>query len=444
MSILRFNLMHHSAEQITLKNIDKKRIRVGNLLIFACFFMYMMSMAVKAIYASQIAYIQQMWQIGYAQTSLANTFYFVTYGLTQVVLFFVMKKISIKKYIAYTVPFSAVCAILMGTSSGIVEMWAYFGLLGALQAGIYCGCNSVLTRYLPTKQLTKANKVMNLGFATGTVIAYTTSALCITYDKWRIPYFILGGIYMVSIIVFLVSAYYAFRFRHINELLDKHQKDTKVKIDYDSDTILNLNSKKKIVWFYIINLILTFIITSIYYFVMNNITPLLVKEHGLNESIAIYVSIIAPITMSFGPLMVISACNRRRNFVGQGVLYSLIILPMLLLLTFFYKSNVILTLAMTIVVIILTKGVQTISISVITFKMRKQINVGAYSAITNAVASLAAGTTPTILGGIIDAKGWQTAYATAFAIMAVFIVAMIVVNFIVCRSDKKRKAMQSA
>ena len=444
MPILRFNLMHHGAEHVTLKNIDKKRIRVGNLLILACFFMYMMSMAVKAIYASQIAYIQQMWQIGYAQTSLANTFYFVTYGLTQVALFFVMKKISIKKYITFTVPFSAVCAILMGTSSGIVEMWAYFGLTGALQAGIYCGCNSILTRYLPTKQLTKANKLMNLGYATGTVIAYTTSALCITYDRWRIPYFILGGIFMVSVIVFLLSAHYAFRFRHINELLDRQEKSKTIKVDYDTDTILRLDSKKKTTWFYIIVLILTFVITSIYYFVMNNVTPLLVKEHGLSESIAIYVSIIAPITMSLGPLMTISACNKRRNFISQGVLFAIIILPLPLLLAFFYKANVILTLALTIVMIILTKAVQTIAMSVITFKMRKQINAGAYSAITNAIASLAAGTTPTILGGIIDTKGWQTAYATVFAIMVVFIVAMIVVNFIVCRLDKKRKAMQSA
>ena len=88
-------------------DINKKRIKVGNLLIFACFFMYMMSMAVKGIYAAEISYIQEMWNIGYAQTSLANTFYFVTYGASQVVLFFIMRKISLKKYIAFTVPFSA-------------------------------------------------------------------------------------------------------------------------------------------------------------------------------------------------------------------------------------------------------------------------------------------------------------------------------------------------
>ncbi|MBR2498500.1 MAG: MFS transporter [Clostridia bacterium] len=438
MAILRFNLMH-SAEHVTLGNINKKRIKVGNLLIFACFFMYMMSMAVKGIYAAEISYIQEMWNIGYAQTSLANTFYFVTYGASQVVLFFIMRKISLKKYIAFTVPFSALCAILMGTSSSVVEIWAYFGLTGALQAGIYCGCNSILTRYLATSQLSKANKTMNLGYAIGTVLAYGTCALCITYDKWRLPYFILGGIFMVSVIIFLSVAFHAYRFKHINEMIDSHNKNTSITIDNDDNPIIMLNTKRKTVWFYVIDLMLAFVITSLYYFIMNNFTPLLVKEHGLSDNIAIYVSILAPVTIALGPIMVISLCNKHRNFIRQGLIFTLIALPIPLLLAFLYKVHFLIAIVLTVVFVVVTNGIKAVSLSVITFKMRKQINAGAYSALSNAVASLAAGITPTILGGVIDATGWQVAYLVVFGIMVVFTSVMLIIDVAVTRNDKRIK-----
>ena len=75
--------------------------------------------------------------------------------------------------------------------------------------------------------------------------------------------------------------------------------------------------------------------------------------------------------------------------------------------------------------VIVTNGIKAVSLSVITFKMRKQINAGAYSALSNAVASLAAGITPTILGGVIDATGWQVAYLVVFGIMVVFTLVML-------------------
>ena len=151
-------------------------------------------MAAKGVFAAQMQFLVDLWHIEYATASLANTYYFVTYGLVQVGLFLFMNKISMRKYILWTVPVAAITTALIGLSTGIEQVWIYFGISGAFQAGIYAGCNLILTRYLPIKQLTKANTTMTLGYATGTIVAYLLSAIFIGFggEAWRIPYYVIG------------------------------------------------------------------------------------------------------------------------------------------------------------------------------------------------------------------------------------------------------------
>ena len=139
--------------------------------------------------------------------------------------------------------------------------------------------------------------------------------------------------------------------------------------------------------------------------------------------------------------MTISACNKDRDFIRQGILFTLVVLPIPLIMAFFYKFNVIFALALTILFVIFTNGVKAISLSIITFKMRKQINAGSYSAISNAVASVAAGVTPTVIGSIIDNSGWKTAYLVTFAITLVFVVSLIIIDIFVRKADKKRHVL---
>ena len=91
MANFRFNLQP-LVGSIDISNVNQKRIKVGNLLIFSCFFMYMMSMSVKGIISAETAFLKELWNMNYAETSLANAFYFVIYGLVQVFLFIFIKK----------------------------------------------------------------------------------------------------------------------------------------------------------------------------------------------------------------------------------------------------------------------------------------------------------------------------------------------------------------
>ena len=439
MELFRFGL-HAKNDRLNLQNIDRKRYKYGYLLIFACFFIYMSSMAAKGIFSAEVKYIIDMWDLTQAKAQMANTFYFVPYGLVQVGLFFLMKKINIRKYLIVTVPFSALATALIGISSSIEWVWLYFGLSGLFQAGIYCGCNYILSTYLPTKMLSTANKIMNTAYAMGTVIAYLLSAFCISLDLWSLPYFVIGGIFLLSVLVFAIVTKFSARFKHINQILDDKEKQVDTKMVDDEKPLFSVDTKKSRIIFYVIDLLMAFIITSLYYGVMNFITSSLVDVHGVSQDVSIYVAIIAPITIVAGPMMTISSCDKDRDFIREGIFYMLALLPIPLLLAFFYDVNVFLYLALAIVFIVVANGVKAIVLSVMTFKMRKIINAGSYSAISNAVASVSAGVTPAILGWVKDVFGWSAVYFTVFGISLFIVVALILIELWVCRLNKKTDA----
>ncbi|MBQ3046411.1 MAG: MFS transporter [Clostridia bacterium] len=436
--------LHNQHNSINLANVDEKRYRYGNLLIFACFFLYASSMAAKGVFAAQIKFIVDLWGLEYATASMANTYYFVTYGLVQVGLFFFMSKINMRKYMLWTIPISAVTTALIGVATKIQHIWIFFGLSGAFQASIYCGCNLMLTKYLPLKLLSRGNVLMNLGYATGTVVAYLLSALFIGFggENWRIPYFIIGIIFFASIICFGVIVYISRRFAKINGMLDKkltavvNTENTDAM--NDDDPLITLKTTRKRIIFYAVDLVMVFLITSLYYCAMNYITSLLVDVHGLSQDVSIYVSIVAPVAIALGPMMVIRSCDHHKDFVRQAFIFGLVLLPIPLMLALFYSVNMWLALGLSVIFVIIANGIKSVVLSVMTFKMRKVMNAGAYSAISNAVASISAGITPTLMGVVLDVSGWTAYYYVTFG-LAVFVLLVTFIIDLIVRRDYKRE-----
>ena len=142
---------------LSLSNVEQRRCFYGKFLIFVCVFLYGASMAARAVFTSQSKYLADLWGVGYKTIGLANTYYYATFTLVQIALFFFVNKVSMHKYMLWTVPFAALTTAFIGFSTGVEQVFIYFGLSGAFQAGIYAGCNLMLTKYLPAKLLTKAN-----------------------------------------------------------------------------------------------------------------------------------------------------------------------------------------------------------------------------------------------------------------------------------------------
>ena len=368
-----------NGDKITISNVEEKRYKIGNLLIIACFFLYMASMAVKAIFVAEMKFIQTLWELTYAKVSLANTFYFVPYGIVQLLMFVFMRKINMRKFMIVTIPLAALCGILMGTTNKIEWMWIYFGLTGIFQASIYCGCIEMLAVYLPAKLITKANKFMASAFAIGSFISYALCALCIFFGAWRIPYFALGGMFTIAVVMFIIVVNKAKRYRKINQLLDKKEKEATINQNnqkpFEDNPILHLHTKKRKTIFYVVDILISFLVTALYYCVMNYISSLLVDEYGVNQDISIYISMLAPFAILFGPILAINSCNKNRNFIAQIIKFLLFALPCPLLLAFFYGANMFVALLFILVFIVMVKGAMEIILSIINFKNSTSCNI---------------------------------------------------------------------
>ena len=128
--------MEVSKEQTELILRQKKWHKYGKLLIFACVFMYMAEIAAKGVFGAEIATIIVELNTDKVNASLANTYYFVTYGLVQILLCFFVSKLNMRKYLSFTLPVAAVLTILMGFATNITHMWVLFAINGVFQAGL--------------------------------------------------------------------------------------------------------------------------------------------------------------------------------------------------------------------------------------------------------------------------------------------------------------------
>jgi sugar phosphate permease len=67
----------------------------------------------------------------------------------QIVLSTFMAKINLRIYLTVTVAISAILTLLLGIAPSIEFVYFVCAFNGIVQAGIYSGCMSVLSKYLP-------------------------------------------------------------------------------------------------------------------------------------------------------------------------------------------------------------------------------------------------------------------------------------------------------
>ncbi len=414
--------------------------------MLTCSLFYILSVAAKGIFAAEISYIVKIWNLTQMQVELANTLYFITYGLVQIILFIFMEKINIIKYAFVTVPISAVVSIAMGLVSGIKGIWVLFALVGVFQAGMWCGANYLVTKYVPRKLLPSANKLLASGYAIGTAVSFVISAFFVGLDLWRIPYFILGGLLLVCTAVLFFQTKLIARYSVINKKLDLRQMMLENKEKNNNNTlpqeivekpIFALSSNKRRVIFYSAILVVSFLLNGLYYGVMSFVTRVLVDIYSLPQDASIYISTIIPIIIILGPLITINSCEKHKDFIKVAIKYLFIILPIPILIIFFYKVNIILYLVLIVLYLILANGIRVILNNVVGFKMKDYLNVASFVALINAFASISASVWPLIIAYIKDNGTWGATYWAIAIMVVVVLLATIVIDLLVRRVYRK-------
>ncbi len=418
-------------------------VRIFKLLIAACFALYTSMMCIKSVFSAELVTFIEAMQTDKFNASLANTYYFITYAIVQVVLAFLMHKLNVRLYLIVTVPLAAVCGILVAVASDMAQVWILFALQGAFQAGIYACCMYTLGVYLPPNLISTGNAFLQSGFAIGNTVAYGVSASCVAAGSWRAPYVIFGVILICSIVFFAVVT------ARIKKAYPDAESKMRVvaseseKTTHDSDSFYNrglftLGTKKRVFWFYFWSIVYSVLATTLYYSINNWVGNFFKEVYGFPDSVSIVISVVVPIMTFFGPAIAISVSKKYKNFVKVGVVASAIPLVVAAALIFVYGVSVIVAVLLIAAFIVSTRVLTGLQ-SVATFDMRTQVNTGAYTALINAAAAVSAGVAPTVIGKMVDFanvngvngnEGWILMFINAAVIAVVVSVFLAVAHLL--------------
>lgn len=400
-----------------------------NFLIFACTFLWVMMMGSKNVYTAELVEIGNIFNVNKSQASLAMTYYFVTYSIAQIVLFFFMDNINLKWFMTISIFLSGIVTVFVAFMTSMWSMWWLLAFNGILQAGVWGICLAVLKKYLPLEMMPKANVILNIGTAIAGIISYGFSAVFVSIGKWNLPFIILGAILSLSAILFLISV------NAVQKLQVQNTAEEKT-VSIEAQTPFRLENKAKKTIFYVVSFIMSLLIHFVFYGIMNWMPNLLAENFHVENSVGILISILAPIATVVGPIIAIFHCERHKNFIVVGLIYMIIAMVLVFALIFTYNLNIILCVALSVVFLVIVQGVITMIFSVVSIKMGAYVNTGAHASLMNAAGGFSAGFAPTIVGAIIDSTGWQISYVILTIVCIAVVISLAIIQLLI----KSRKS----
>lgn len=427
-------------DNININQVDyeKRRYKSAKVLVWACFFLYVLMMGSKNVFTAELVTLQGVFGTTKAETSLAMTYYFITYAIGQLVLSVLFGKINLRIFLFVTGSLSAIVTIALGLSSSIVLAYVLCGVNGVFQAGIYSGCMGILSKHLPLKLLPYANRVMQMGTAAWGVISYGVSALFVGYGLWNAPFIILGGLFLLSAIFFLFAALNMKKYPAA--ILEKNEPaPEKQKIEEKPFIELETNKKKALFW--IIILSFTVLSNATYYFVMNWIPDMLHAVFDMPQGYSILITLIVPIISAVCSVSATNLCEKYKNIINVGLIFIAISTFTVLPMIFIYDLNMILSVILLAVSVATGTGGRAVFGGILAFKMRTRINTGAYTASYNSFAAIMAGVIPPMVGALIDSfdgtVGYMWSYVITFIIGALSMVILLLFSLWYKKSKNK-------
>ena len=409
------------------------------MLIVSSFLMYVVMTGAKNVYTAEMSLVAKFFEVDKATVSATMQYYFYTYAGMQLLLVPFMKRLNIKWYLVATIGISAIITIVVGFTTGLWQITILYTINGAFQAGIWGCLVKLFADILPKRLIPKANKILTIGIAIASVLSYLSAA--VFASNWKLPFIILGVVLIICVAFFFLSVVRVKKFpkevepTHHVVHADGTEEDVLDELDND---FIHLVTKKRRVVFWIVSLVISFLCSALYFMGMNWMPNMLQEIFFLPDDISLYITIIAPVCITIGPMITVGSCERHKNFVGVGIFYFSLSCVFALLLFLLYDKNLILTIVILVIFLVLANGARMISLSIVSMRLRTAIDAGTYTTAINATASITAGLAPFILGSIIDNHGWGSAYLTLL-ICNIAIILILALSYLLIKKVNKNK-----
>ena len=415
---------------------DKGKIKSAKFLIWAGFFMYVLMMGSKNVYTAEVAAIQLAFGKSKAETSLAMTYYFITYAIGQLAIAPLFSKINIKIYLTVTAGLSSLLTVLIGFAPSMGLLYVLCTVNGALQAGIYSGVMAIVSKYAPAVLLPYANRVMSAGGAIYGVLSYGVPAIFVGFGLWNVPFILLGVVFAVSVVVFFISAQNMKKYPpEISENKGKIISKENVPM------YINVSTTSKKVKYFVLMALLSLFGNFMHGILQQWLPSLLHEKFGMDLSYSILITLLVPLGLFAGSLVSVSLCEKYKNVFNVSMCVTGIAIIVLAPMLFFYSANIVLTIVCVVGFLSIANAGRLTFYSILAFKMRSHINTGSYLAFLNSIAAVVQAVAPPIGGAIIDSVGYGKLFALSVAIGVVFMGLLFISSLMVKNAQKQNKLL---
>ena len=403
MSILTFAT--NKKERVSVRKIYDKRYFYY---VYACFFIYLMTIAIKMCYSAQMVSIIEEFNSTKAEIAKGLTVYYFIYAIAQIILAPQVKRMNMRNFLVITSLLSAISFGCVFFCTSLVQIWVILALNGVLQSGVYGGFMSLFGKYLPDGMSEYVSNVLSLGLPLGTALTYGASALFVACFSWRHTFLFFAALFILSVFVFI------FEERRVKIIL---HETVKSKAPEKKERMV---PEKKGVGMLVFYIIIISLFSSVIYYGMTNWVPNLLKElHGMPAQYSILVTILVPFAMIPGPIIAAKSSEKHKNYFGVCAVFGLLSFLFCLALLFLYSSNIVTALLLSAVALLFLRGLVNMVCTYIPLILKKSYDAGKLSMISNALASLGAGIAPFVTGLIMDSNGganWRGYYIFILAI----------------------------
>ena len=400
-----------------------------NKLILICIFMYFALMFAKQIFNAEIIEIQEVFGATATDTSLVMLVYYVVYAVSQLSLVLYIDKIKLKNYLCITLLLSSVLTILVGVVGnmgvGLPFLFIVFALNGVLQAGNYAGLVRVFGKYLNKQKYMLAMKCFNIAATVSLASSYAISSLCVAFSRWDLPFIISGALFLISVLVFFFGykpivkkiKYYGHEEEQLNQKDDEKSKIT-----------LSKKTKRSIVSFMSLVCIIALFSNYLYYGLNNWFSKLLYDVYGIPKHYSILVSVGVSVLTAVAGTIAISYYSKSKNGNFVTTLGYLLLGILAMIIAFTYTFNVIYVIIVCLLFICLAHAFKTLYNAVATYDVKDVVEPGKYSLMFNAMASIAAGCSPTIMSLIFENIGWEISFISLAVVSLILVLVFILVR----------------
>lgn len=400
------------------------------ILIILCLVVYLLAYLGRYSYSSNINSIMEYFNVDKESAGLVGTYFFVSYGIGQVVHGLLCKKYNPKYIITFAVITSSIMNFLIGvTNEYSFHLLKFYWLInGFVQSILWSSLIRLLNEHLPKDKLNTAIFVMALPVSIGTFLIYGISSLLSALSiSFKVVF------YFASILLFIMGVVW---FISVDVLKKKCLELKEEVIEHREEK----NSSGVVKGFIILfSILAVFAIAN--NFVKDGLTtwmPTILKEkYNLSNSISTFLTLFLPVFAAFGSTAAIYLNKKLKNFIYVcGVLYLLAFVMFLFVILFLNLDNWILPLICFMVVACSMSGVNNVLTNIFPMLYSKK-NAGLIAGVLDGFCYIGSAITAFGMGSIADNYGWN--YVFYILISVCFLMIVICLLYVIINNIKSNR-----